>query len=283
MIWPVPGGLIDRTARRREWRWVPKCQPKAKRAAAFSSGSVSVVLFVIEARTNSCMRRTVTARIVARRRVRRSSGRRAGTRRPTLQRGPSVRRGLLRRRWACLEHAVDPGLDRGGDFFPALGGHHQVRPPLELDLVGSRRRRSYFSYCSRKSDAGTVWSLSAPTIRSGARSAFWKWTSLGGSRWKLASPAGGTNPWTQADDLGLPRDRAILEAGFPSRADVAQLVEHFTRNEGVPGSSPGVGFTVSSHFRAFPESLPVGASSRVSRRHPRPPESHPGGRRFESG
>src|SRR5436190_20678236 len=25
------------------------------------------------------------------------------------------------------------------------------------------------------------------------------------------------------------------------RADVAQLVEHFTRNEGVPGSSPGVG------------------------------------------
>jgi hypothetical protein len=26
-------------------------------------------------------------------------------------------------------------------------------------------------------------------------------------------------------------------------ADVAQLVEHFTRNEGVPGSSPGVGLT----------------------------------------
>jgi hypothetical protein len=30
-------------------------------------------------------------------------------------------------------------------------------------------------------------------------------------------------------------------AGGPP-ADVAQLVEHFTRNEGVPGSSPGVGF-----------------------------------------
>ena len=27
----------------------------------------------------------------------------------------------------------------------------------------------------------------------------------------------------------------------PAPADVAQLVEHFTRNEGVPGSSPGVG------------------------------------------
>ena len=28
---------------------------------------------------------------------------------------------------------------------------------------------------------------------------------------------------------------------FGRLADVAQLVEHFTRNEGVPGSSPGVG------------------------------------------
>ncbi len=27
----------------------------------------------------------------------------------------------------------------------------------------------------------------------------------------------------------------------PANADVAQLVEHFTRNEGVPGSIPGVG------------------------------------------
>ena len=34
--------------------------------------------------------------------------------------------------------------------------------------------------------------------------------------------------------------RPRLDWGSP--ADVAQLVEHFTRNEGVPGSSPGVGF-----------------------------------------
>src|SRR5205823_1722879 len=33
--------------------------------------------------------------------------------------------------------------------------------------------------------------------------------------------------------------RAPLDWDCP--ADVAQLVEHFTRNEGVPGSSPGVG------------------------------------------
>ena len=32
-------------------------------------------------------------------------------------------------------------------------------------------------------------------------------------------------------------------------ADVAQLVEHFTRNEGVPGSSPGVGFALALGLR----------------------------------
>src|SRR4051794_41889159 len=38
---------------------------------------------------------------------------------------------------------------------------------------------------------------------------------------------------------GLPCRRGLR---YPaSRADIAQLVEHFTRNEGVPGSSPGVG------------------------------------------
>ncbi len=36
-----------------------------------------------------------------------------------------------------------------------------------------------------------------------------------------------------------PESREIRE--IPAHADVAQLVEHFTRNEGVPGSSPGVG------------------------------------------
>jgi len=36
------------------------------------------------------------------------------------------------------------------------------------------------------------------------------------------------------------RSRKIQE--IPANADVAQLVEHFTRNEGVPGSIPGVGF-----------------------------------------
>jgi hypothetical protein len=35
--------------------------------------------------------------------------------------------------------------------------------------------------------------------------------------------------------------RAASTLWLSHRADVAQLVEHFTRNEGVPGSSPGVG------------------------------------------
>ena len=42
------------------------------------------------------------------------------------------------------------------------------------------------------------------------------------------------------------RSRKIQE--IPANADVAQLVEHFTRNEGVPGSSPGVGLGRSSRL-----------------------------------
>src|SRR6202035_5828372 len=42
------------------------------------------------------------------------------------------------------------------------------------------------------------------------------------------------------------RSRKIQE--IPANADVAQLVEHFTRNEGVPGSSPGVGSLRSSRL-----------------------------------
>ena len=36
--------------------------------------------------------------------------------------------------------------------------------------------------------------------------------------------------------------RRAEDAALLGIADVAQLVEHFTRNEGFPGSSPGVGF-----------------------------------------
>ena len=41
---------------------------------------------------------------------------------------------------------------------------------------------------------------------------------------------------------GTPTRPGYTRIWLSSRADVAQLVEHFTRNEGVPGSSPGVGF-----------------------------------------
>ena len=39
---------------------------------------------------------------------------------------------------------------------------------------------------------------------------------------------------------------------IPANADVAQLVEHFTRNEGVPGSIPGVGSEKAPKNRGFP-------------------------------
>ena len=42
----------------------------------------------------------------------------------------------------------------------------------------------------------------------------------------------------ETDDLGLRGDRAILGSGFSSRADVAQLVEHFTRKTVVLPAEP---------------------------------------------
>jgi hypothetical protein len=55
-------------------------------------------------------------------------------------------------------------------------------------------------------------------------------------------------------------------------ADVAQLVEHFTRNEGVPGSSPGVGshhlqgkrLALTSLRSDFLEHIPANACSNAS-------------------
>ena len=61
-------------------------------------------------------------------------------------------------------------------------------------------------------------------------------------------PAAGGEP-------GFLNGAAILERGFPSPADVAQLVEHFTRNEGVLGSSPSVGFSFQAIVH-FPKPCP---------------------------
>ena len=58
----------------------------------------------------------------------------------------------------------------------------------------------------------------------------------------------------------------MLEAGFPGHADVAQLVEHFTRNEGVPGSIPGVGFPwIHAGFAGSPRVAPPEAPARTFR------------------
>ena len=47
---------------------------------------------------------------------------------------------------------------------------------------------------------------------------------------------------------GRGRRRALGGATLARPADVAQLVEHFTRNEGVAGSSPAVGFALERRF-----------------------------------
>ena len=50
----------------------------------------------------------------------------------------------------------------------------------------------------------------------------------------------------------------LRESGYSRRtADVAQLVEHFTRNEGVPGSSPGVGLGKALETGSFPSPPPL--------------------------
>jgi hypothetical protein len=64
-----------------------------------------------------------------------------------------------------------------------------MRSPLELEVLGPAGDFSYFRYWVAETDAGTVWSCSAPTIRSGARSPFSKCSLVGGWRWKFAKPA----------------------------------------------------------------------------------------------
>ena len=89
-----------------------------------------------------------------------------------------------------IEDAVEPAVDRRGDLLPASRDHVQVRPALELEVVGLRGRAAR-SACTAPSPAtpGRCGPSSAPTISSGARSSFLKWTSVGGCRWKFANPA----------------------------------------------------------------------------------------------
>ena len=54
---------------------------------------------------------------------------------------------------------------------------------------------------------------------------------------------------------------------FAGRADVAQLVEHFTRNEGVAGSSPAVGFPLSNSHGAWRSAGPVSRRVKCSLPH----------------
>ena len=58
---------------------------------------------------------------------------------------------------------------------------------------------------------------------------------------RLRLPAAAANLDFAASALHQIATGARRIRGIRANADVAQLVEHFTRNEGVPGSNPGVG------------------------------------------
>ena len=77
--------------------------------------------------------------------------------------------------------------------------------------------------------------------------------SLPSARNSVSSPAlAGRMAGRTAVKLPAARERkGLLCRTF---ADVAQLVEHFTRNEGVPGSSPGVGSRRAQQMDAFAKS-----------------------------
>ena len=59
------------------------------------------------------------------------------------------------------------------------------------------------------------------------------------------------------------------------RADVAQLVEHFTRNEGVPGSNPGVGLRSRVAIGTFAERASAALGPLLG---PEPASKHPSAR-----
>ena len=98
---------------------------------------------------------------------------------------------------------------------------HMVRPrPFCLCVQGSLRCRpiTYRAYVAARPFPGR----------------------FSGCTTKTGRPARGPESICANPRRGGPFGRPALPFRTPL-ADVAQLVEHFTRNEGVPGSSPGVG------------------------------------------
>src|SRR6266542_3525645 len=51
-----------------------------------------------------------------------------------------LRRSLSSRRVGCVQHAGEPVVDRARDLLPALADHEQVRPALELEVLGAGGR-----------------------------------------------------------------------------------------------------------------------------------------------
>src|ERR1700751_5780992 len=100
------------------------------------------------------------------------------------------------------------------------------------------------SFCIRRSTPPSVTTavLVLPTVAVGRRSTFVSQQ----LRIEAAPPEIPSGLQRRCDSPAPAQHRLGAKAGsnhkFPANADVAQLVEHFTRNEGVRGSSPRVGF-----------------------------------------
>ena len=109
------------------------------------------------------------------------------------------------------------------------GNHHYYRP--------SRSRKRHHHHLLRSHDRHQPSRPPDERERASESSALW------------SAPSAVRLPNSRRSDRALRVARSFSrgrplppEDGYSRRtADVAQLVEHFTRNEGVPGSSPGVG------------------------------------------
>jgi len=183
-------------------------------------------------------------------------------------------------RLSCSPRAADPrGVGRGTSLreHPPLSPpgcrpaplHRAARRACEASAscvrrVSPARRRPRLPPAGRRALAAP---RAAAPREPPATSAI---TVASASRPTAASPSAAPAPATRspsspAASESRPAPPLASASTIDAPADVAQLVEHFTRNEGVPGSSPGVG-----SFRMWPLARLGGRVRRAYRRSRRP-------------
>jgi hypothetical protein len=119
--------------------------------------------------------------------------------------------------WQCLRRRFS-GAEAVGEFFATVPGDGDL---TRVKLVPARAnlRPALAAYFD-----GWAFGIMVFELRDG----------------RIAEVVGFADAAKSFSHFGLPSGSKTW-ARLIRPADVAQLVEHFTRNEGVPGSSPGVG------------------------------------------